>query len=299
MREVYATREGTGEIRRVNINAAPFDVDGFRTIREAGIGTYQVFQETYHHGAYARAHPAGTRKGDYRWRLSALDRAMMAGCDDVGLGALFGLHDWRFEVLGLVRHALHLQERFGVGPHTISFPRLQPASGVHLEGLPLVDDDDFLLLIAVLRLAVPYTGLILTAREHADLRRAALAPRRLADRRRHPPGTGRLRRARGAALPGARPVRPRRHSLAGRSDARAGRRRLPAQLLHRVLPQGPHRRALHGVRHPRLHQALLHAQRADHAAGVPDRLRRARHAHGRRGPDCARTRGAAGRRRGR
>ncbi|MBK9472202.1 MAG: [FeFe] hydrogenase H-cluster radical SAM maturase HydG [bacterium] len=175
VREVYATREGTGEIRRVNINAAPFDVDGFRTIREAGIGTYQVFQETYHHGAYARAHPAGTRKGDYRWRLSALDRAMMAGCDDVGLGALFGLHDWRFEVLGLVRHALHLQERFGVGPHTISFPRLQPASGVHLEGLPLVNDDDFLLLIAVLRLAVPYTGLILTAREHADLRRVALA----------------------------------------------------------------------------------------------------------------------------
>jgi 2-iminoacetate synthase len=175
VREVYATREGTGEIRRVNINAAPFDVDGFRTIREAGIGTYQVFQETYHHGAYARVHPAGTRKGDYRWRLAALDRAMMAGCDDVGLGALFGLHDWRFEVLGLVRHALHLQERFGVGPHTISFPRLQPASGVHLEGLPLVNDDDFLLLIAVLRLAVPYTGLILTAREHADLRRAALA----------------------------------------------------------------------------------------------------------------------------
>ncbi|MBK8164533.1 MAG: [FeFe] hydrogenase H-cluster radical SAM maturase HydG [bacterium] len=175
VREVYATRDGRGEIRRVNINAAPFDVDGFRTIREAGIGTYQVFQETYHHGTYARVHPRGTRKGDYRWRLSALDRAMMAGCDDVGLGALFGLHDWRFETLGLVRHALHLQERFGVGPHTISFPRLRPASGVTLDGLPLVGDDDFLYLVAVLRLAVPYTGLILTAREDAALRRAALA----------------------------------------------------------------------------------------------------------------------------
>jgi 2-iminoacetate synthase len=175
VREVYAVREGRGEIRRVNINAAPFDIDGFRTIRESGIGTYQVFQETYHHGAYARVHPRGTRKGDYRWRLSALDRAMMAGCDDVGLGALFGLHDWRFEALGLVRHALHLQERFGVGPHTISFPRLRPASGVRLDGLPLVDDDDFLYLVAVLRLAVPYTGLILTAREDAPLRRAALA----------------------------------------------------------------------------------------------------------------------------
>ena len=175
VREVYAVREGRGEIRRVNINAAPFDVEGFRTIREAGIGTYQVFQETYHHAAYARVHPRGTRKGDYRWRLSALDRAMMAGCDDVGLGALFGLHDWRFETLGLVRHALHLQERFGVGPHTISFPRLRPASGVRLEGLPLVGDEDFLYLVAVLRLAVPYTGLILTAREDAALRRAALA----------------------------------------------------------------------------------------------------------------------------
>lgn len=175
VREVYATREGHGEIRRVNINAAPLDVAGFRVVRDAGIGTYQVFQETYHHGAYARVHPAGTRKSDYRWRLSALDRAMVAGCDDVGLGALFGLHDWRFEVLGLVRHALHLQERFGVGPHTISFPRLQPASGVRLDGLPLVGDDDFLRLVAVLRLAVPYTGLILTAREDAKLRRAALA----------------------------------------------------------------------------------------------------------------------------
>lgn len=175
VREVYAVREGRGEIRRANINAAPFDVGGFRTIREAGIGTYQVFQETYHHAAYARVHPRGTRKGDYRWRISALDRAMTAGCDDVGLGALFGLHDWRFEVLGLVCHALHLQERFGVGPHTISFPRLRPASGVRLDGLPLVDDDDFLYLVAVLRLAVPYTGLILTAREDAPLRRAALA----------------------------------------------------------------------------------------------------------------------------
>lgn len=175
VREVYSVREGRGEIRRVNINAAPLDVAGYRRVREAGIGTYQVFQETYHHGTYARVHPRGTRKGDYRWRLSALDRAMLAGCDDVGLGALFGLHDWRFETLGLVRHALHLQERFGVGPHTISFPRLRPASGVRLEGLPLVGDDDFLYLVAVLRLAVPYTGLILTAREDAALRRAALA----------------------------------------------------------------------------------------------------------------------------
>jgi 2-iminoacetate synthase len=175
VRTVYAVREGHGEIRRVNINAAPFDHEGFRTIKESGIGTYQVFQETYHHETYARIHPRGTRKGDFLWRLDALSRAMEAGCDDVGIGALFGLHDWRFEVLGLVRHALHLQERYGVGPHTISFPRLRPASGVHLDERFLVDDRSFMRVIAILRLAVPYTGLILTAREEGELRRAAMS----------------------------------------------------------------------------------------------------------------------------
>jgi 2-iminoacetate synthase len=175
VRAVYATRAGHGEIRRVNINAAPFDHEGFRTIKESGIGTYQVFQETYHHETYARVHPRGTRKGDFLWRLDSLGRAMEAGCDDVGIGALFGLSDWRFEVLGLVRHALHLQERYGVGPHTISFPRLRPASGVHLDDRFLVDDHAFMRVIAILRLAVPYTGLILTAREEGELRRTAMS----------------------------------------------------------------------------------------------------------------------------
>jgi 2-iminoacetate synthase len=175
VRTVYAVRTGHGEIRRVNINAAPFDHEGFRTIKESGIGTYQVFQESYHHDTYARIHPSGTRKGDFLWRLDALSRAMEAGCDDVGIGALFGLYDWRFEVLGLVRHALYLQERYGVGPHTISFPRLRPASGVHLDDRFLVDDRSFMRVIAILRLAVPYTGLILTAREDGELRRAAMS----------------------------------------------------------------------------------------------------------------------------
>lgn len=171
VRTVYGVTSGaTGEIRRVNVNAAPFDVDGFRTVKAAGIGTWQVFQETYHHATYAQIHPSGTTKADYAWRLSAFDRAMQAGIDDVGLGALFGLYDWRFEVLGLVRHALHLQECFGVGPHTISFPRLQPASGVTLDPRWAVSDDDFRHLVAVLRLAVPYTGLILTAREPVAIR---------------------------------------------------------------------------------------------------------------------------------
>ncbi len=171
---VYDTRHGNGEIRRVNINAAPMDVEGFRRIHETGIGTYQIFQETYHHETYGRYHPANTRKGNYLYRLDALCRAQEAGIDDVGIGVLFGLYDWRFEVLGLVTHARHLQQRYGTGPHTISFPRLRPASGVALEPKYFVNDHDFKRLIAILRLAVPYTGLILTAREDADIRRTVM-----------------------------------------------------------------------------------------------------------------------------
>jgi 2-iminoacetate synthase len=174
-RTVYATRNGHGEIRRVNVNAAPMDHEGYRLIKAAGIGTYQVFQETYHHDTYARVHPPRTRKGNYLYRLDALSRALESGCDDVGIGALFGLYDWRFEVLGLVAHAVHLRTRYGVGPHTISFPRLRPACGVTSSGDSPVSDDDFKRVIAILRLAVPYTGLILTAREKSNLRRELLA----------------------------------------------------------------------------------------------------------------------------
>lgn len=171
VRTTYAVQSGPhGEIRRVNVNAAPMDVAGYRTVKEAGIGTWQIFQETYHHATYARMHPANTQKGDYLWRLDGMDRAMEAGVDDVGLGALMGLYDWRFEVLGLVGHALHLQEKYKVGPHTISFPRIQPASGVDIDSRWQVSDRDFAKLVAVLRLAVPYTGLILTAREPVEVR---------------------------------------------------------------------------------------------------------------------------------
>jgi len=174
VRTVYATRVGRGEIRRVNINAAPLDAEGYRLVKESGIGTYQIFHETYHHATYARLHPAGTRKADYLFRLDGLSRAMEAGCDDVGIGVLFGLADWRFEVLGLVSHARHLQARHGVGPHTISFPRLRPACGVDMEWPRLVTDADFKRLIAILRLSVPYTGLICTARENPHLRREVM-----------------------------------------------------------------------------------------------------------------------------
>ncbi len=175
VRQVYDTRLGHGNIRRVNLNAAPLDHAGYRTVKEAGIGTYQIFQETYHHATYAQVHPKNTRKGDYLWRLDGVARAMEVGQDDVGIGALFGLYDWRFEVLGLVAHSLHLQRHYNVGPHTISFPRLQPASGVNLEDDRLTSDDEFKRLVAILRLSVPYTGLILTARERPELRREVMA----------------------------------------------------------------------------------------------------------------------------
>lgn len=173
VRATYAVNEGaSGEIRRVNINAAPFSVEDFAVIKEAGIGTFQIFQETYDPELYARYHLGGP-KANFNWRLTALDRAMEAGIDDIGLGALLGLGDWQYEIMALVRHTNHLEACFGVGPHTISFPRITQALGATEAEKP-VSDDDFIYAIAVLRLAVPYTGLILTARENADLRSRAI-----------------------------------------------------------------------------------------------------------------------------
>ncbi|MCU0377078.1 MAG: [FeFe] hydrogenase H-cluster radical SAM maturase HydG [Bacteroidales bacterium] len=171
---VYSVKKGRGEIRRVNINAAPLDIDGFRIVGRSGIGTFQIFQETYDPEAYKLYHLGG-RKKDYAWRLTALDRAQEAGIDDVGIGALFGLYDWRFEVMGLVRHTNHLEACYNVGPHTISFPRIKDASALNMNGRYQVNDEDFKKLIAILRLAVPYTGLILTARETPDVRSETMA----------------------------------------------------------------------------------------------------------------------------
>ncbi len=170
---VYGVKKGHGEIRRVNINAAPLDIEGFRKVGESGIGTYQIFQETYHPEAYKWYHLGG-KKRDYEWRLTSLDRAQEAGIDDVGIGALFGLYDWRFEVLGLVRHTNHLEACYNVGPHTISFPRIKDALSLNLDKKYETSDDDFKKLVAILRLAVPYTGLILTAREAPEVRREVL-----------------------------------------------------------------------------------------------------------------------------
>ncbi len=173
VKTVYSVKKGNGEIRRVNINAAPMDIDGFRTVKDAGIGTYQIFQETYHRETYKKYHRGG-KKADYDFRLTALDRAQEAGIDDVGIGALFGLYDWRFEVLGLVRHTNHFEACYRVGPHTISFPRIQDASSVDVDPRYMVSNEEFIRLVAILRLAVPYTGMILTARENAMVRREVM-----------------------------------------------------------------------------------------------------------------------------
>ena len=170
------TKRGFGQIRRSNINAAPMSIEELKVLHEVGIGTFQVFQETYHQQTYEQVHPQDTIKGDYLWRLYAMHRSMEAGCDDVGLGALFGLYDWKFEVMGLLYHAIELEEKFGIGPHTISFPRIEPANNTpFIQNLArAVSNSNFRKLVTVIRLAVPYTGMILTARENAKIRREIL-----------------------------------------------------------------------------------------------------------------------------
>ncbi|MBN2737951.1 MAG: [FeFe] hydrogenase H-cluster radical SAM maturase HydG [Spirochaetales bacterium] len=180
MKSIYDTkilRQGRESgIRRINVNAAPMSIGDLRKIKEAGIGTYQVFQETYHRSSYSRVHLSGA-KSDFRWRLYALHRAMEAGIDDVAVGALFGLYDWRFEVMGLLYHAIDLEKRYGIGPHTVSFPRLNYAEGAEYKGDPSykVNDEDFKKVVAVIRLSIPYSGMIVSAREPKAIRDEVLA----------------------------------------------------------------------------------------------------------------------------
>ncbi|MBK1735431.1 [FeFe] hydrogenase H-cluster radical SAM maturase HydG [Halorhodospira abdelmalekii] len=173
---IYAVEHSRGQIRRINVNIAPLTTAEFARLQAAQIGTYQLFQETYHHDTYRRVHHSGL-KADYQWRLTAIDRAMAAGIDDCGIGVLFGLADWRFELLALMQHIRHLEARFGVGPHTISVPRLEPASGSAVAAAPPqpVSDDDFRKIVAILRLAVPYTGIVMSTRETAAMRRDTFA----------------------------------------------------------------------------------------------------------------------------
>lgn len=173
VKEVYKVKSGNGEIRRVNINAAPLSIEGYEKVREAGIGTYQVFQETYHPEAYKKYHKSGN-KSDFEARQIALDKAQEAKLDDVGIGALFGLYDWKFEVLGLMRHVNHLEACYNIGPHTISFPRITDTVDFKANPKYQMSEDEFTKMVAILRLAVPYTGLILTARESEKIRKEVL-----------------------------------------------------------------------------------------------------------------------------
>ncbi|EOR20500.1 Biotin synthase [bioreactor metagenome] len=171
---IYKTQNENGEIRRVNVNIAATTVENYKKLNEAKIGTYILFQETYHKPTYEKMHPKSI-KGDYNYHLTAFDRAMEAGVDDVGAGVLFGLADPKFEIIGLMMHNKHLEEKFGVGFHTISMPRLKPAKGMTLEQFPhIVDDDMFKKLVAIVRIAVPFTGIIMSTRETAEMRRELL-----------------------------------------------------------------------------------------------------------------------------
>ena len=163
-------------IRRVNVNAAPLPIDDLKVLRGVGIGTFQVFQETYNRKLYEQMHPAWSVKGNYDWRTTCFHRCMEAGVDDVGLGVLYGLCDWRFEVLATILHARDLERWFNIGPHTISFPRLEPASGTKVpeESPWLIDDETFRRILVIMRLSVPYTGMIVTARERPESRNRAL-----------------------------------------------------------------------------------------------------------------------------
>ena len=174
IKTIYSTHHRNGAIRRVNVNIAATTVENYRKLKEAGIGTYILFQETYNRKNYEVLHPTGP-KSDYAWHTEAMDRAMQGGIDDVGIGVLFGLDTWRYDLVGLLMHAEHLEARFGVGPHTISVPRICPADDIDTKDFPnAVPDDIFCRIVAVIRLAVPYTGMIISTRESEKVRAKVL-----------------------------------------------------------------------------------------------------------------------------
>lgn len=171
IRTIYGVRHKNGEIRRANVNIAATKVEDYKKLKEVGIGTYQLFQETYHKETYERIHKGP--KADYNRQIFAHDRAIEAGLDDVGLGVLFGLYDYKFDVLALLSHSLYLEKKWGVGPHTISVPRLQPAPTVNFNKKYSVSEDELLKIISIIRMAIPYTGMIITTRESQELREKA------------------------------------------------------------------------------------------------------------------------------
>ena len=174
IKTIYSIQHKNGAIRRVNVNIAATTVENYRKLKEAGIGTYILFQETYHKENYEALHPTGP-KSDYAYHTEAMDRAMEAGIDDVGCGVLFGLNTYRYDFVGLLMHAEHLEATMGVGPHTISVPRICPADDISTDDFEnAIDDDTFQKIVAVIRIAVPYTGMIISTRESKACREKVL-----------------------------------------------------------------------------------------------------------------------------
>ena len=172
IRTSYGVREGNDYVRRINLELAPMEIADFVKLKAEKIGTYVCFQETYDPVMYGKYHLQGTPKADYEYRVTVMDRAMEGGINDVGLGVLFGLSDYRFEILAIMKHAAHLEALFGCGPHTVSFPRIEPAENAPVSSnVPHpVGDDDFKKIIAIIRIALPYTGIILSTRENEEMR---------------------------------------------------------------------------------------------------------------------------------
>ena len=174
IRTIYSIHHKNGAIRRVNVNIAATTVENYRLLKEAGIGTYILFQETYHKKNYEILHPTGP-KSNYAYHTEAMDRAMEGGIDDVGIGVLYGLNTYRYDFVGLLMHAEHLEAVFGVGPHTISVPRLCNADDINTDDFAnTVPDDIFRKIVAVIRIAVPYTGMIVSTRESQISRETVL-----------------------------------------------------------------------------------------------------------------------------
>lgn len=174
IKTIYSIKHKNGSIRRVNVNIAATTVENYKKLKDAGIGTYILFQETYNKESYEKLHPTGP-KHDYAYHTEAHDRAMEAGIDDVGLGVLYGLSTYKYELVGILMHAEHLEARFGVGPHTISVPRLRPANDIDISDFPeALSDEIFQKIVAIIRLAVPYTGMIVSTRESQATREKVL-----------------------------------------------------------------------------------------------------------------------------
>ena len=173
IKTIYSIKHKNGAIRRVNVNIAATTVENYKKLKDAGIGTYILFQETYDRKAYEELHPTGP-KSDYAYHTEAMDRAMETGIDDVGCGVLFGLDKYRYELVGIIMHAEHLEAKFGVGPHTISVPRVCPADDIDPAELNAISDEIFQKIVAVIRIAVPYTGMIVSTRESQKVREKVL-----------------------------------------------------------------------------------------------------------------------------